>query len=272
MKRKIDGFVFDLDGTVYLGEKALPGAVEVIDELRQLGKHTLFVSNKPLAPGSQYAAKLTRLGIPTPDSQVITSAYVLGYHLAHSEPGLRLYVVGEQSLRDELRSHGLTVLDELSDQDPQEVLDPDGIDAVVVAFDRSLDYRKLNTAYQALQRGARFFATNGDKVCPMPGGAIPDAGATIAALEHITARKVELLAGKPSPLMMKVAMQRMGLPAERCMMIGDRLETDIRMGQEANFVTAVTLTGVTKREDIAQLATPPDYVLESLSELLDLIK
>jgi len=271
MKRRIDGFVFDLDGTVYLGEKALPGAVEAISELRQRGKKTLFVSNKPLEPGSKYAAKLTRLGIPTSNNDVITSAFVLGYHLSQTEPGLKLYVVGEQSLRDELRGHNLNVLNEFVDQDPKNVLDPAGVDAVVIAFDRTLDYRKINTAYQALQRGARFFATNGDKVCPMPGGAIPDAGATIAALEHITGRKVELLAGKPSALMMKVAMQRMGLPAERCMMIGDRLETDIRMGQSANFTTAATLTGVAKREDIAQMSRPPDYVIENLSDLLGLV-
>jgi len=271
MKRRIDGFVFDLDGTVYLGEKALPGAVEAITELRRRGKKTLFVSNKPLEPGSKYAAKLTRLGIPTTNNDVITSAFVLGYHLSQTEPDLKLYVVGEQSLREELRGHHLNVLDEFIDQDPKNVLEPTGVDAVVIAFDRTLDYRKMNTAYQALRRGARFFATNGDKVCPMPGGAIPDAGATIAALEHITGRKVELLAGKPSALMMKVAMQRMGLPAERCMMIGDRLETDIRMGQDANFATAATLTGVAKREEIAQMSRPPDFVIENLSELLDIV-
>lgn len=267
MKYKIDGFVFDLDGTVYLSEHALPGAVEAIAELRRRGKKTLFVSNKPLEPGRNYAAKLTRLGIPTSSGDVITSALVLGHHLARNAPNLRLYVVGETSLREELREHGLTILDEAADQDPRGVIDPHGIEAVVIAFDRTLDYRKLNTAYQALQAGARFFATNADPVCPVEGGAVPDAGATIAALEHITGRKLELIAGKPSQLMMQVAMQRMNLPHERCMMIGDRLETDLRMGQEAGFVTAVVLTGVTRREDIARLDKPPDIILETLSEL-----
>ena len=119
---------------------------------------------------------------------MITSAYVLGHHLAHHEPNLRYYVVGEENLRQELRGHGLQIAEELVDQSPKEVIDPQGIDAVVVAFDRTLDYRKLNTAYQALMRGARFYATNGDKMCPMPGGGIPDAGGTIAALEHMTGR------------------------------------------------------------------------------------
>jgi len=268
-KRAIDGFVFDLDGTVYLGESALPGAVKAIAALRARGKRTLFVSNKPLEPGDAYAAKLTRLGIPTRPDQIVTSAFVLGFYLSRRHPDLRFYVIGEPNLKAELRGHGLTVVDELLDQDPRQIIDPQGIDAVVVAFDRTLDYRKLNTAYQALCRGARFFATNADKACPVPGGAIPDAGATIAALEYITGRELELVAGKPSRLMMEVAMERMGLPPERCMMVGDRLETDIRMGQRAGMVTAAVLTGVSSREDVARMTDPPDLVLENLGELPD---
>lgn len=267
----VDGFVFDLDGTVYLGDAALPGSVAGIAALRAQGKRVLFVSNKPLEPRQNYAAKLTRIGIPTAATDVITSAYVLGHHLAQHEATLRLYVIGETSLRDELRGHGLTVLNEFDTQDPKEVIDPKGVDAVVVAFDRTLDYRKLNTAYQALLNGARFFATNADKACPMPGGSIPDAGGTIAALEHMTGRKLELLAGKPSTLTMQVAIGELGLPAERIMMVGDRLETDIYMGQQAGMVTAVTLTGVATRADVAMMKTPPDYVIENLGILPTLV-
>jgi NagD protein len=120
---------------------------------------------------------------------------VLGGYLAQHAPDLALYVVGEENLRCELRSYGLHLVDDFFDQDPTQVIETHGIDAVVVAFDRTLDYRKLNTAYQALMRGARFFATNADKACPMPAGAIPDAGATIAGLEYSTGRKLELVAG-----------------------------------------------------------------------------
>jgi arabinose operon protein AraL len=266
-----EGFIFDLDGTVYLGEKSLPGAVECIAGLRRMGKRILFISNKPLEPGRAYAEKLSRLGIPAVEGDIITSAFVLGYHLSHTSPELCLYVVGEPSLIAELRSHGLNVKDELFEQDSKSVIDPDGIDAVVIAFDRTLDYRKLNTAYQALVRGARFFSTNADKICPMPGGGIPDAGASIAALEHITGRKVELVAGKPSMLVMQVASQRLGLEPGRIMMVGDRLETDIIMGQQAGMQTAVVLTGVTKREEITGMAPPPDAVVENLGELLELV-
>jgi NagD protein len=271
MSLQLDGFVFDLDGTVYLGEAALPGSVDAIAELRRRGKQVLFVSNKPLEPREAYAAKLMRLGIPTEPDAVITSAYVLGHHLAHHEPHLRYYVVGEENLRAELHSHGLEVVADDLGADPMQVIDPHGIDAVIVAFDRTLDYRKLNTAYQALLAGARFYATNSDKMCPMPRGGIPDAGGTIAALEHMTGRKLELLAGKPSPLIMQVALAKLGLPAARCMMVGDRLETDILMGQQAGMYTAAVLTGAATQADIAAMANPPSFVIPNLAAIPPLL-
>ncbi|MFN2200905.1 MAG: HAD-IIA family hydrolase [Caldilineaceae bacterium] len=267
----IDGFVFDLDGTVYLGESALPGAVDAIAELRRQGKRVLFVSNKPLEPRSAYANKLTRLGIPATEEDVITSAFVLARYLATHEPSLRYYVVGEANLKAELEGQSLTVVDELSDQDPKDVILPVGIDAVIVAFDRTLDYRKMNTAYQALQRGARYFATNGDNTCPMPDGAVPDAGAILAYMEQLTGRRPELVAGKPSTVILETALERLDLPAERCLMAGDRLETDIRMGKEAGMVAAVVLTGVSTREAAALALPAPDLILENIGEIPSLL-
>lgn len=265
--RDIDGLIFDLDGTIYLGERLLPGVGEAIPALREAGKKLLFVSNNPTAPRTTYAEKLTRLGLPTPPDEVITSAYVLGRYLALHAPEQRLYVIGEASLKDELRAHGLRVVEDNLDADSRQVIDPAGIDAVVVAFDRSLDYRKLNTAYQALLAGARFYATNADKACPVPGGTIPDAGAIIAYLEYITGRKLELVAGKPSLLILEAALERLELPAERCMMVGDRLETDMRMGQQAGMATALALTGAATRLQAESQPNPPDYLLESMAEL-----
>ena len=116
MRKKIelDGYIFDLDGTIYLGEQALPGVVETIAQLRRAGKRVLFVSNKPLEPRQIYAQKLTRLGIPAGEEDVLTSAYVLGFHLKQHMPDLRLYVIGEQSLRQELAGWGLQVLPEFA--------------------------------------------------------------------------------------------------------------------------------------------------------------
>ncbi len=266
----IQGVIFDLDGTVYLGEAALPTAPDAIARLRAAGKRVLFVSNKPLYPREDYAAKLTRLGVPATPDDVITSGYVLARYLARTAPDQRLFVIGEPPLLAEMRAQGLDVVADLPG-DAREVMDASGIDGVVVAFDRTLNYRKLNIAYQALMRGAHFYATNADKACPMPGGFIPDAGATIAALQHITGRQVEVLAGKPSSLIVEVALERLGLPPERCLMVGDRLETDIRMGQQAGMWTAVTLTGASGRTDAKRLQPPPDFIVENLGELAQIV-
>jgi len=268
MAAAVNGFVLDLDGTVYLGEEALPGAVAAIASLRSQGKQILFVTNKPLSPREVYAEKLTGLGIPATPEDIITSGYVLTTYLQQHFPDLAYYVIGEESLKSEMRAAGLHVLPEFEDQDAMQVIDPSGVDAVVVAFDRTLDYRKLNTAYQALLQGARFIATNPDKMCPMPGGGIPDAGATIAALEWITGRKLEILAGKPSPIMMSVAAEYLELPVEQCIMVGDRLATDIRMGFEAGMHTAIVLTGETTRHDCENADPKPEYTAENLLDLI----
>jgi arabinose operon protein AraL len=268
MIMNIKGYIFDLDGTIYTGEAALPGAVQVISSIREKGKQTLFISNKPLAPRTEYADKLTRLGIPTSPVEILTSAYILGRYLSQTYPDLNLYVIGEENLRSELREFGLNILEDDWEQDPTQVIDASRIDAVVVAFDRTIDYRKINTAYQALVRGAHFFATNTDKACPMPGGMIPDAGATLIALEYLTGRKLELLAGKPSPLMVKVALDHLGLPADQCLLVGDRLETDIRMGKEAGMRTALVLTGVSSRSDLDSAEYLPDLILNNLGEII----
>ena len=263
----IEGIIFDLDGTIYLGESVIPGVPEALATLLKRGIQICYVSNKPLEPRENYAAKLTRLGIPTEPDQVITSGYVMGRYLASHMPDLRLYVIGEQNLKAELRGHGLNVMDELLDQDHRAVITTDNIDAVIVAFDRTLDYRKLNTAYQALTNGAQFFATNPDKTCPMPGGGIPDAGATIAALEHLTGRTLDLLAGKPSPITLQIAMDLLGTQPDHSLMVGDRLETDIRMGLDAGLKTACVLTGASTSEDIEQGDIQPDLVIDSVADL-----
>ncbi len=267
----IDGLILDLDGTIYLGESLLPGALETITLLRQQGKRIIFISNKPIEPRQAYAEKLTRLGILTFPEDIITSAFILGHYLRETYPDYKYYVVGEENLRRELRSYSLSIISDDYHQDPLQVIDPKGIDAVIVAFDRTLDYRKLNTAYQAIKQGAAFFATNIDKTCPLPGGSIPDAGAIVRYLEYITGRKLDLYAGKPSPLMIKVAVDLLGLPTNRCLLVGDRLETDILMGKAAGIHTALVLTGVSRREDVTSDSPQPEYILESLSDLLPLL-
>jgi len=255
------GYIFDLDGTVYLGESAIPGAAQTIAALREQGCGVVFLSNKPLQPREVYAKKLTRLGIPTPTDDVINSSQVLTQYLVQEMPDATVFIIGEQPLIDEMAAAGLIISD-----------DPGEIDVVVASFDRTFDYRKLDIGYQALRLGARFFATNADRTCPIKGGDIPDAAAVIGALEGCSGREVEVVAGKPSAMIVEMVLKKLGLNANDCLMVGDRLETDILMGNQAGMSTALVLTGVTRRDDLAHSPVLPKFVLNNISEIFDLLK
>jgi NagD protein len=249
------GYIFDLDGTIYLGDALIPGAQAAIERLRRARRPVVFLSNKPLEPRDNYARKLTRLGIPTPPEDVINSTQALIHLLRERHPGARLFVIAEQKLWDELARAGFRLTQQV-----------DQVDVVVAAFDRTLDYTKLNLAHQALVRGAAFYATNGDKTCPVAGGEIPDCAGVIAFLEATTGRTLQEIAGKPSAHILGAALARLGVEAGRCLMVGDRLATDIAMGLAAGMDTALVLSGVTTREALAASGVAPTYVLESVAD------
>ena len=255
-----DGYIFDLDGTIYLGEKLLPGADRVIGELRVAGKGVMFLSNKPIETRYDYAAKLTRLGIPTDVSRVINSSFVLGQYLYSHAPNCLCYVIGEQALLDDLDEAGVCYTLRPEDINYQ-------VDYVVMAFDRTFDYQKLNRALQCVKRGAQLIATNGDRTCPLEDGEIPDAGGVIGAVEGTTGKKVELVVGKPSPIMVEVALSILKVAPQRCLIVGDRIETDILMGNRFGLDTALVLTGVTDRKMAEGSKIVPDYILESVADL-----
>ncbi|NLN27414.1 MAG: HAD-IIA family hydrolase [Firmicutes bacterium] len=244
---RYDGFIFDLDGTIYLGERLIPGALETVQTLRAHGRRVMFLSNKPLERRGDYARKLKRLGIPADERDVINSGYVLARYLRANYPEARVYSMGEPPLLEEYRDHGIHLLSE------DEAM-TGAVDIVVATFDRTLTYKKLQAAFNGLKAGARFFATNSDRTCPVEDGELPDAAGVIAFLEATTGRKVELIAGKPNPLMVEAAAEVMGLPPERCLMAGDRLETDMRMGLEAGMGAAAVLSGVSTREEAEAFA------------------
>jgi NagD protein len=252
-----DGYIFDLDGTVYLGDTLLPGAGQAITRLRDAGRRVVFLSNNPTHTREQYAERLARLGLPTPAHQIVNSAQVMAQWLQHETPGCRVFVVGEQPLKDELSAAGFQLVERAAE-----------IDVIVASFDRTFAYWKLQVAFDAIRRGARFVATNADRYCPVPGGGEPDAAAVIAAIEACTATKVEVVVGKPSSIMARAVAEIIQLPAERCLMTGDRLETDIAMGLAAGMATALTLTGATTRAVLEASEIRPDYVIEGLGELL----
>lgn len=253
---KIAGYLFDLDGTVYRGSILTPGAREALTVLHNRGRKVAFLSNKPLYSRQDYLKKLYKMGVHAKEEEIVTSAKVLAQNLAREAPGAKVFAIGELPLLQELCRAGLKLCE-----------DPEKIEYVIAAFDRTFDYRKLNIAFQALQRGARFYATNPDRTCPVEDGEIPDAAAVIAALEATTGRKVEKIFGKPSRYMIEAALEILGLPPERCAMVGDRLETDIRMAKENGLLSILVLTGVTRPEDLESSPIKPDYVLSSLAEL-----
>ena len=256
-ERLFEAYIFDLDGTCYLGDALLPTVEETINRLRELGKRTVFLSNNPTHTRDEYAARLTRLGLPTPAADVVNSSLVMVDFLQRRMPGARLFVVGEASLIGELAATGFSFTDE-----------PDKIDAVIASFDRTFDYRKLQIAFDAIRTGARFYATNADRYCPVPGGGQPDAAAMIAAIEASTNTKVEAVVGKPSRYMAEAILSLLQLPPEDCIMIGDRLETDVLMGLNAGMAGALTLTGATDVEALRESDITPTYVLHTLADLL----
>jgi phosphoglycolate/pyridoxal phosphate phosphatase family enzyme len=250
-------YLFDLDGTIYLGDALLPGAAETIAVLRAAGRRTIFLSNNPTRTRRQYAAKLTALGIPTPVEDIVNSSFVLVQWLLAVAPSARLFVVGEAPLKRELRAAGFRFSERAGE-----------IDIVVASFDRTLVYRKLQVAFDAIRAGARLVATNPDRYCPMPGGGEPDAAAVIAAIEACTGVQCDPIVGKPSPIMVATVMRLLDLPPDQCMMVGDRLETDIAMGINAGMATCLVLTGDASREKLATAGMQPTLVLERLDSLV----
>jgi len=251
------GWLFDLDGTIYLGEALIPGADAVVAALRADGRRVVFLSNKPLQTRDDYARKLTRLGIPASSDDVINSSLVLARHLATLDPGAPVFVIGEPPLVAELEAHGF------------EVRRDQHVRWVVIAFDRTFDYAKLNTALQAVRGGARLIATNPDRTCPTAEGEIPDCAGMIAAVEAVTGHTVEIIVGKPCSIILDVALGTLGVPDAECVVVGDRIETDIVMGRRRGLATVLVLSGVTRADDPRIAEIRPDAVLPSVRELLE---
>ncbi len=251
------GWLFDLDGTVYLGERLIPGAARAVGALRADGRRVAFLSNKPIQTREEYAAKLTRLGVPASADDVINSSLVLARHLRALDPGAPVFVIGEPPMIAEMRAHGF------------EIREDERVRWVVIAFDRTFTYAKLNTALQAVRGGARLIATNPDRTCPVEGGEIPDCAGMIAAVEAVTGRTVETIVGKPSPIILQVALAALGCAPAESVIVGDRLETDIVMGRRLGLGTILVLSGITRPGDPRIAAVAPDHVLRSIEELVE---
>ncbi|HXY42916.1 MAG TPA: HAD-IIA family hydrolase [Acidimicrobiales bacterium] len=255
-----DGYAFDLDGTVYLGDVPLPGAIETVARIRQAGRPVVFVTNNPLYSAEEYARKLRDCGIDATTSDLVTATDALVSYLSSTHPTAQLLVVGEGLLRRTLAAAGFLLTDE-----------PSTADAVVVSFDRTFDYAKLHAAYQAVRlHGAYLVATNPDPYCPTPEGGLPDCAAMLAAIEACTNTTAEAIVGKPSHHMAAAVLERLGVSAPGAVMVGDRLATDMVMARDAGMMSVLVLTGATSPSDL-EACDPhllPDYVIQTLADLL----
>jgi len=252
------GIILDLDGTIYRDSRVIPGAPNAIARLREQGHDLVFVTNAIESP-TEHVARLAQFNIPVSPEEIINASLILSRHLSHIMPNAAVFAISDPPLLEQLRPSF-----RISE-------DTDEIDVVIASCDRTFDYHKLNVGFQALRRGAHFWATNADATCPVPGGELPDAGAVIGALEGCSNRKVELVVGKPSPVVAEIALEQLGRSAQECLIVGDRLETDILMGHRAGMRTVLVLSGVTRQEDLTPAIVQPDYVLESIAQLPQLL-
>jgi arabinose operon protein AraL len=256
MINKYNTFIFDLDGTVYRGDNIIPNADKTINQLKALGKKILFISNKTTGTVKDYYLFLKNFGLNIDEIDIINSTIVIKNYLIKNYPTKKFYAIGEKVFVDELISAGL-----------HHSKNPDEIEILIVTLDRTLNYDKLEIAAKALEKGARFFAANIDDTCPVDGGEVLDAGSTISALEKRTHKKLELHFGKPSDFMMQEIKSKLNGNLSKAILLGDRLETDILMGNKLGIDTALVATGV-KLHLNGNSDIEPSYRLESIFDLI----
>lgn len=260
--RLYDAYIFDLDGTIYLGDEPLPGAARLISELRRRGIPVRFLSNNPTKAPQQYASKLTAMGIPTVAEDVVNTVVTTVHWLRENYPEATVFPVGEAALVSALEEAGIAVSE-----------DPAEIDIVLASYDRGFDYRKLQIAFDAIwfHRRAFLMATNPDRYCPFPGGrGEPDCAAVIAAIEACTAAKCQVVVGKPNPLMVDAAISGLGIRREDCLMVGDRLGTDIQLAIAGGMSSAMPLTGESTLDDVRGLepSQRPSFIVDRIDRLI----
>lgn len=251
-------FLLDMDGTLYLGKNLIPGAPGFIEYLRESGRKWLFFTNNSSHNARQYSEKLTGLGIPADPEEILTSGEATIRYLLNETPYRRLFVVGMPSFEEEVRQAGLTITD-------------DKPDAVVLAFDRSLTYEKIEQAGLLLREGTPFIATNPDKVCPTEYGYIPDCAAMAALFEVATGRTPRYI-GKPNAEMACMGMQKIGGSPESTAMVGDRLYTDMEMAHRSGIASILVFSGESTPADVESAPRKPSYAFPSVEELTDALK
>ncbi len=250
-----DLFLFDLDGTVYLGDTPIAGVPAALQTLRDMGKRVVFLTNNSSRTGKEYEARLAGMGLFGRGDAVYTSADATAEYLRAHHGGERVCVLATQAVRAQFAAAGVR----LDDVSP---------DVCVLAYDTTLTFRKLKAFNEFLVRGAKYIATHPDDVCPTADISMPDVGSFIALFEKSSGRRPDVICGKPFTVMGECVARTFGVPAQRTCMVGDRMHTDIRFGNANGMRTLLVLSGETTRESMARFPDTPDLVLESLAHLV----
>lgn len=259
--KNINLFLFDMDGTLYLGECLYDFTKELLATIKAQGKRYLFMTNNSSKSVEDYIKKLAKLGIDSCQEDFITSSQATAIYLRQTCPNEKLYVCGTESLKQELRQHGFTVTENLSE-----------VGCVVMGNDTELTFKKLDDVCRLLStKEVLYIATNPDYVCPTEYGSVPDCGSICNMISNATG-KLPLYIGKPEPAMPLIAMKRTGYKPSETAVIGDRIYTDIKSGLNAGCVTVLVLSGETTVEVLKKSTDKPDYVLQSGAEILKALK
>ena len=256
--RSIRLYLFDMDGTLYLGNRLYSFTIELLQTLKQTGRRYLFMTNNSSKSVEDYIKKLDTLGIQADREDFITSSQATAYYLKKEYPGKRLYVCGTQSLKRELKREGFSVTENV-----------DETDVIVMGFDTELTFQKLrDVSYLLLSRESiPYIATNPDYVCPTEFGAVPDCGSVCDMIFNATGKRPVGI-GKPSPLMPQLAMEQWGYGKEETAVVGDRIYTDVKSGLNAGITGILVMSGETTPEILAASADKPHLILKDAGEIL----
>ncbi len=251
-------YLFDMDGTLYLGDRLYDFTIELLDALKSKGKKYLFMTNNSSKSVEDYIKKLEKLGISAEREDFITSSQATAYYLHTNHEGQTLYVCGTESLKQELRREGFTVTE-----------NPDEVQCIVMGFDTELTFQKLHdVSYLLLTRPALpYIATNPDLVCPTEFGSVPDCGSVCGMIYNATGKRPVVI-GKPSALMPQLAMERWGYTKEQTCVVGDRIYTDVKSGLNAGITGVLVMSGETTQQILDESEDKPHLVLSDAGEIL----
>ena len=255
-------FLFDMDGTLYLGDRLFDFTQELLDCLRRSGRKYLFLTNNSSKSVEDYILKLKRLGIEAKREDFMTSSQATAYYLKQNHPGKTLYVCGTVSLKRELEQAGFRVTESV-----------EKAQCVVMGFDTELTFRKLwDVSYLLTTRkDIPYIATNPDYVCPTEFGFVPDCGSVCDMIFNATGRRPVVI-GKPSALMPQLAMEQLGAAPEETAVVGDRIYTDVKCGLNAGITGILVMSGETTQEILDRSNDKPDLVLQDAGEILDALR